>query len=199
MKPILAVFDFDGTITRKDTLLEFIRFACGSSAFLRGFALYSPILVLMKLHLYPNWKAKQRVFTHFFGGMPEKDFSVLCERFCERCFDRLVYADAQACIRRHLEKGEQVAVVSASPENWVRLFAEKMGIHTTLGTQLEIKDGRLTGRFKSKNCYGQEKVNRILERFPKREEYTLIAYGDSNGDKQMLAFADQGYYKLFTK
>ena len=199
MKPVLAVFDFDGTITRKDTLLEFMRFACGSSAFLRGFALYAPILVLMKLHLYPNWKAKQQVFTHFFGGMPQKDFNAICARFCERRFDRLVYADAKERIRQHLAKGEQVAIVSASPENWVSLFAERLGITTTLATQLEIEDGRLTGRFASKNCYGQEKVNRILERFPNREEYTLIAYGDSNGDKYMLAFADQGFYKLFTK
>ncbi len=52
--------------------------------------------------------------------------------------------------------------------------------------------GRLTGRFSSRNCYGQEKVNRLLRVEPHRETYRLIAYGDSRGDREMLAFADEG-------
>lgn len=199
MRPTVAVFDFDGTITRKDTLLEFIREACGTPAFVFGFALYSPLLVLMKLHLYPNWKAKQKIFTHFFGGMPLAQFDALCAQFCAHSYDRLVFREAAEAIRAHLQERHEVAIVSASVENWVRLFAERLGVKTVLGTQLQIADGRLTGCFASKNCYGQEKVNRILTRFPQREEYTLVAYGDSRGDKEMLAFADQGKYKLFKR
>jgi phosphoserine phosphatase len=60
-----------------------------------------------------------------------------------------------------------------------------------------VKDGRLTGRFLTKNCYGQEKVNRIKELYPHREEYHLTAYGDSNGDRELLAFADEAHYKPF--
>ena len=63
MKRKVYCFDFDGTLTTKDTLLQFIRFAVGDRAFLAGFLRYSPLLVLMKLHLYPNWKAKQKVFS----------------------------------------------------------------------------------------------------------------------------------------
>jgi phosphoserine phosphatase len=44
--------------------------------------------------------------------------------------------------------------------------------------------------FISKNCYGQEKVNRLLEVEPDRKNYYLYAYGDSRGDREMLAFAD---------
>ena len=65
MKQIVA-FDFDGTLTTKDTLLEFIRYVCGDMAFTIGFLRYSPLLVLMKLGLYPNYKAKQKVFSYFF-------------------------------------------------------------------------------------------------------------------------------------
>jgi phosphoserine phosphatase len=66
-----------------------------------------------------------------------------------------------------------------------------------LGTQIEVADGSLTGRFLTKNCYGQEKVKRLLEQYPDRREYHLTAYGDSRGDKEMLAFADESYYKPF--
>jgi phosphoserine phosphatase len=66
-----------------------------------------------------------------------------------------------------------------------------------VGTQIEVIDGKLTGRFLSKNCYGQEKVNRILSLYPNRQDYHLTAYGDSRGDKEMLAFADESHFKPF--
>lgn len=66
----IHAFDFDGTLTRRDTLLEFIRFAKGNKAFLLCFLRFSPLLVLMKMGLYPNWKAKQRVFSYCFKACP---------------------------------------------------------------------------------------------------------------------------------
>ena len=63
MKKKVYLFDFDGTLTCADTLLEFIRYACGRRRFFIGFALFCPLLVLMKLHLYPNYRAKQRLFA----------------------------------------------------------------------------------------------------------------------------------------
>ena len=66
-----------------------------------------------------------------------------------------------------------------------------------LGTQIEVKDGMLTGRFLTRNCYGQEKVNRILALYPNRQDYYLTAFGDSRGDKEMLAWADESYFKPF--
>lgn len=69
MKKKIYCFDFDGTLTTSDTLLEFIKYAKGRGRFLMVFLMYSPLLVMMKLHLYPNWKAKQRIFAHLFAGM----------------------------------------------------------------------------------------------------------------------------------
>lgn len=80
MKKLYA-FDFDGTLTTRDTLLEFIRFACGTRRFLLGFLLFAPLLVLMKLGLYHNGKAKQKVFAHFFRGMAVDAFDTLCQDF----------------------------------------------------------------------------------------------------------------------
>ena len=191
---LIVAFDFDGTLTTRDTLLEFIRYAHGTRAMVLGFLRYAPLLVLMKLRLYPNYKAKQRVFSYFFRSMPLSHFDTLCQRFA---------ADSRHLLRpqgvRMLEEaqanGADVLIVSASIDNWVQPFFPSVRV---LGTQVETDaDGLLTGRFLTKNCYGQEKVNRILALYPHRTDYHLTAYGDSRGDRELLAFADKSYYKAF--
>ena len=192
MRQIVA-FDFDGTLTTKDTLIEFIRYACGTGAFVKGFLRYAHLLVLMKLGLYPNWKAKQKVFSYFFEGMKIEEFDGLCQRFAKDN-QHLLRPKGIEAIQQALDKGAEVLIVSASIDNWVQPFFAEVKV---LGTQVEVIDGKLSGRFLTKNCYGQEKVIRILALFPNRSEYHLTAYGDSRGDKELLAFADESDYKPF--
>ena len=188
------VFDFDGTITRCDSLLAFIRFACGNCRFIGGFLLYSPLLVLMKLHLYPNWKVKQKVFSHFFQGKSIADFDAQCRSFVEKK-PSLIRPEAVRKMDEGRQQGAQVMIVSASIDNWVQPFFPSV---TVLGTRIEVVEGRLTGRFLTKNCYGVEKVNRLREVLvAPREEYYIVAFGDSRGDKELLAYADKGYFKPF--
>ncbi len=197
MRKIYA-FDFDGTLTTKDTLLEFIRFAKGSGQMFRGFLLFSPLLLLMKLHLYPNWKAKQQLFSYFFKGMNIDDFNALCTHFAEQNKHLLRPAGIEKVRQTIEEEQATVLVISASIDNWVRPFFDEIDKKIqVLGTQIEIKEGRLTGQFTTKNCYGQEKVNRLTALYPHREAYDLIAFGDSRGDKELLDFADKGFYKPF--
>ena len=192
MKKIYA-FDFDGTLTTKDTLLEFIRFAKGTLAFGLGFLRYTHLLVLMKLGFYPNWKAKQKVFAHFFKGMSIDDFDALCQEFAASS-KHLLRPKGIEAINKAQSEGSEVLIVSASIDNWVQPFFANVKV---LGTQIEVVDGKLTGRFLTKNCYGQEKVNRILALYPNRQDYHLTAFGDSKGDKELLAWADESYFKPF--
>ena len=197
MKKIYA-FDFDGTLTTKDTLLEFIRFAKGSGLMYAGFLLFSPLLILMKLHLYPNWKAKQKIFSWFFKGMKINEFDHLCRTFAQQN-QHLLRPEGKEKVRKILEEDNiTVLVISASIANWVRPFFDEFSENIrVIGTQIEIKTDRVTGRFTTKNCYGQEKVNRLKALYPQRETYELIAFGDSRGDKELLAYADKGFYKPF--
>ena len=192
MKKIYA-FDFDGTLTTKDTLIEFIRYAKGSMALGLGFMRYAHLLVLMKIGLYPNYKAKQKVFAHFFKDTTLDDFNALCKEFAASS-SNLLRPNAIEAIDLATKEGSEVLIVSASIDNWVQPFFPQVKV---VGTQIEVIDGKLTGRFLSKNCYGQEKVNRILSLYPNRQDYHLTAYGDSRGDKEMLAFADESHFKPF--
>lgn len=200
MKKKIYCFDFDGTLTTSDTLLEFIKYAKGTSRFLMVFLMYSPLLVLMKLHLYPNWKAKQQIFAHLFAGMRIEKFDALCRGFAEEN-QHLLRPKGITLMHEALVAGAQVFIVSASIDNWVRPFFDIRNLKgvQVLGTQIEVEDGKLTGRFKSNNCYGKEKVHRIAEALKsfERSEYEIEAFGDSRGDKEMLAFADKGHFKPF--
>lgn len=192
MQKIIAS-DFDGTITTKDTLLEFIRYAKGNTRFVTGFLLHAPLLVAMKLHLYPNWKAKQRVFSYFFGGMDITCFDALCRSFAES-FRHLIRPGALEMLRKAEIEGTEVVIVSASIDNWVQPFFPNLRV---AGTKIEVVDGIVTGRFTTPNCYGEEKVVRLKALFPQRESYHLTAYGDSRGDKELLEYADERHYKPF--
>lgn len=200
MKKKIYCFDFDGTLTTSDTLLEFIKYAKGRGRFLMVFLMYSPLLVMMKLHLYPNWKAKQQIFAHLFAGMRIEKFDALCRGFAEES-QHLLRPKGITLMHEALVAGAQVFIVSASIDNWVRPFFDIRNLKgvQVLGTQIEVEDGKLTGRFKSNNCYGKEKVHRIAEALKsfERSEYEIEAFGDSRGDKEMLAFADKGHFKPF--
>ena len=192
----IHAFDFDGTLTRRDTLLEFIRYAKGAKAFQLCFARFSPWLVMMKMGLYPNWKAKQRVFSYCFKGMAEADFNALCARFAKEKAGLLRPKGMQR-VRDVLAGGGKVVIVSASVNNWVEPFFTGMDGVFVVGTMIGVRDGVLTGRFATRNCYGPEKVNRLLQLYPERTEYRLTAYGDSRGDSELLDFADESHYKPF--
>ena len=195
----IVAFDFDGTITKKDTLIEFIKFSKGLTKLCLCFLIFTPLLIAMKLRLMPNEKVKQLVFQFLYKGISIDTFNQWCDEFCS-VVDRIVYEKAVETIKTHQNSGAEVIIVTASFENWVRPWAEKQGIKTVIGTAFEVnKDGQITGKFTTKNCYGKEKVNRMLEFYPNRNEYKLIAYGDSRGDKELLNIADEKHYRKFNR
>lgn len=193
----IHTFDFDGTLTRRDTLLEILRFRLGWRRFLSLVLRFSPLLLMAKVGLSPGGKVKERVFGRVFGGMAEDDFNRFCQRFAQERAS-LMRPRAAEKLRELLAAGDKVVVISASVVNWVEPFLRPVGRITVVGTMAEVSGGRLTGRFATRNCRGAEKVNRLLQLYPEREQYRLVAYGDSSGDAPLLDFADEGHYKPFS-
>ena len=219
----ISAFDFDGTLTTRDTLLLFIRHARGWWALFGGLLLFSPLLVLMKLHLADNGRTKERLFRHYFRGMLERDFDALCQSFA-RSHTHVLRTAGLRTVQQALDRGDRVVILSASIDRWVeaclRQFLVSSSQFQVLGTEIEVADGRLTGRFATPNCYGPEKVRRLKEFLkevsprgdvegatkvsPRGDvegalEGTpfIIAYGDSRGDKELLDYADESHYKPF--
>lgn len=194
----IHAFDFDGTLTRSDSLLGIIRHQRGTSGLMRVLLMHAPKLLMMKAGQYPNWKVKQKVFRMCFGGMTLDDFNALCEDYAQKQ-KGILRTDGMQCVDEALRRGCKVVIISASIDNWVRPFFQgREGIEIA-GTQIEVVDGKLTGRFLTRNCYGSEKVARLLELYPDRKSYRLVAYGDSRGDRELLAYADEAHYREFKK
>ena len=194
----IHAFDFDGTLTRRDTLLEYIRYVKGNKEFLIGFLKHLHLLIMMKLGIMPNWKTKRIIFQFFFGGMTLEKFNEYCEKFAKEKAS-LLRKKGMVAVNKAVMDGDQVVIISASIENWVEpFFRFQVSNHINIiGTKIQVVDGKLTGRFLTKNCYGEEKVRRLLEQYPDRKEYKLVAYGDSRGDHALLDFADEGHYREF--
>ncbi len=192
----IHAFDFDGTLTERDTLIEFIRYSKGNKGLLVCLLRYFPLLIGMKLGIFINWRVKEIIFSYCFKGMTLTDFDDCCRRFADQSW-RILRPKGINKIKELLANGENVVVISASIDNWVKPFFREMQAVSIIGTAVETSEGVLTGRFLTKNCYGKEKVRRLLQMFPDRKDYWLCAYGDSRGDFEMLDFANEGYYKPF--
>ncbi|AYB33155.1 HAD-IB family hydrolase [Chryseolinea soli] len=190
----LVLFDFDGTLTRKDTLFAFIRFYHGTLRFLLGFAWLSPVMALYMTKLIRNDRAKEIVLKHFFGNVPVTKLRTKGIEFATTVVPSLLRDQGLALLKDYKQKQYDIAVVSASPEDWVGPWCAQWQIRC-LATQLETRDNLLTGKIKGQNCFGEEKARRIREAYDLAGYDRIIAYGDSRGDREMLALATDPHYR----
>ena len=196
MKKKLALFDLDGTLTRKDTMIEFIRYVKGSGRLYLSYFLLSPILILYKLKLYPNDKAKKMLLRFHFKGDSQEYLTKRGESFCSKILPTLFRDLALEKLQFHRSKGHDVFVITASLDLWTKPWLISQNLRY-LTTEAEWKDGRFTGEFTTPNCHGEEKVRRLKEVVNPEDYEKIFAYGDSSGDKAMLALADKPFYRRF--
>jgi len=192
----IALFDFDGTITHKDSLADFIQFAVGKPAYYLGLLQLSPILVAYKLKLISNHRSKEMLISHFFRGWDADRFQATADKYSSEHLAEIVRHNAMQQINWHISQGHEVVIISASMESWLKAWCEQHGL-ALIATRLEINSNTLSGKFATPNCHGEEKLNRILQEYDLSSYDAIYAYGDSDGDKQILDIADIKYYKHF--
>lgn len=186
----VCAFDFDGTLTRHDTFGTFGRHAVGGKAYRRAILRSLPHIIAWKLGLLSGSAAKENLFGHLYRGMPHTQFAALGESFADT-LDRDLHSDTMEILDLAHADGAITVIVSASLGDWIRPWASRHGFDRVLATEAEVDaDGRLTGRFATANCHGDEKVARLRQAYPDRKSYRLSAYGDSSGDDALLAYAD---------
>ena len=192
----LALFDFDGTMTSKDSMFAFIKFAVGRENYYKGLFTIFPTLMRYTFKRIPNYLAKERLMVQFFRGYKTDEFKAIADKYSLEEIDKIIRPKAAEKMRWHKFKGHKVVIVSASMECWLRAWCERENI-MLIATKLDTKGEKLTGKFSTKNCHGQEKVNRIKELLDLDSYEYIYAYGDSSGDTALLALADESFYKPF--
>lgn len=196
MENALALFDFDGTLTTKDSLRDFILFTFGKPKTVMGGILLAPTLAGYALGVMDNSKAKQQVLKYFFGGMSVEKMQTLGDAYAKQRLPKILRPAGLDKLKWHQAQGHQVVIVSASTEYWLKPWTDAMGFYL-LATQLEVKDQKLVGCYAGENCHGEEKVRRIKAVYDLDQFDAIYAYGDTWGDKPILALADHAFYKPF--
>jgi phosphatidylglycerophosphatase C len=183
----VAVFDFDGTLTRRDTLLPFMRRTRGASR--TSMALLATSLRMVR----DRDGAKEAFLERLLAGQGVEGLRAAADVFADVVITRGLNTPVLERVRSHHSEGHELVIVTASPELYVRPIGERLGFDTILGTRLETDgNGRLTGRLQGRNCRGPEKVER-LRAWLGPGDATVYAYGDSSGDRQLWEFADHAY------
>ena len=192
----LVLFDFDGTITRDDSLLEFVAYVVGFKKFFRGILVLSPILAAYKLGLASNNFTRRKLLGYFFAGMSADKFYKICKKYSTTHIEDILKQSAMDKIASYKAAGDKIVIVTASLEDWLRPWCDAQGLEL-LGTKIRRKGGIITGEIEGQNCYGAQKVARVRAAYDVSAFDRVIAYGDSRGDREMLEFADEAHYKAF--
>jgi len=197
--PVIAAFDFDGTLTNRDSFLPFLRKLIGKKKFILGMIWISPFILAYFLKVIPNWLAKEQLLSHFLGGKDLSFVARIAEQFALEDIPKLLNPRAIEQLHFHQMQGHKIILISASLEIYLLPFSEVMGIDYVIATQLETKSNVLTGKISGKNCYGPEKVNRLEKVLGNLKDYCIYAYGDSRGDQELLSVSTFPHFRSFKR
>lgn len=193
----IAVFDFDNTITHCDTLLPFLLYAKNPLTTWLKLALLTPQLLAYASGILSRQATKESVLTSFFKGRPIEELRVLGNRFAKEKLMQYIKPEALNKVLWHQKQNHRCILISASLDIYLEPWAKSVGFQDVLPSKLAFDSkGKVTGKLEGLNCWGPEKVRRLLERTGSKN-YTLYAYGDSRGDKELLGLADYPFYRHF--
>lgn len=196
-KPVVVLFDFDGTLTTSDTLPLFIKYMTGCSGLLLSMLKTLPAMILLACNGWRNvgkinaGRTKEKLLASCFAHQSCEQITRRVNGFVD-VIEKILAPNVMERLYYHINQGDKVVIVSASVDVWISPWAHKYGISDIIATRLETAGSTYTGRFYGNNCNGAEKVKRIAELY-KRDNYHIIAYGNSSGDYPMLDYAHESY------
>lgn len=189
----IAFFDFDGTLTTKDSMIDFARYVFGPLRFGIGMIYILPHLFLFFLNRITRDQLARRFIRFFFQG---QNLSLLEKKaipYVNNQIPRIINKEVYAAFCRHRKNNHDLVVVSASPFIWLKPWCKSQKCQL-IATRLGVKNDILTGSVVGERSIGEEKVVRINEIFSLADYDIIYAYGNSDGDVPMLKMADRPFY-----
>lgn len=192
----VVAFDFDGTLTIRDSFMAFLRWRAGGSRYALGLVRLAPA-AFAYLFNRDRGRLKAAAVREFLKGVPRAQLEDEARKFAETTASDLLRPDALRVWREWRAREAKLVIVTASPDILVAPFARGLAAHALIGTQLAFDaENRVAGAFDGSNCRGKEKVRRLKEMFGANLRLKA-AYGDTGGDRDMLAIADEKGYRVF--
>lgn len=194
--PVVA-FDFDGTLTCRDSFVDFLVWKAGPLGFAARLPALAPLVAAYGRHR-DRGILKAAVARRFLGPVRRAQLEEDARCFARARFDALIRPDALECWRNWRDRGARLYIVTASPDILVAPFAQRLGADGLIATRLEFDaDGRFAGALVGANCRGEEKVTRLRAALGP-DLRLAAAYGDTRGDREMLALAERPGLRVFT-
>lgn len=195
----LYLIDFDGTLTRKDSFLCFLKVNF-KGQYYWGFFLFLPILLMMKLKVFGmnEEKAKKKLLAYFLGGKTQTEIQEMAVSFQENhLYSDLMRPEALVFIKEITQNPTNtVYLVSASVDIWLEPIAKELNMKL-ICTQAAYESNVFKGAFSSPNCNGEEKKRRILAIVDIDAFDEVISLGDTAGDRAMFTLATEKIFKPF--
>lgn len=193
-RPVLALFDFDGTITTRETLPDFLRFATPPRRLHLGKLLFVLPVLAYKLKLLPVSVLRILLVRYAFGGLPRAAIEDAGRRFAVTVLPALVRPEMQARIESHRACGDTVVVVSGGFDVYLAPWCEAQGVELVCSS-LEYDADRVTGRYAGPQCVAGEKAHRVRQRYDLAAYREVHAHGDTHEDHALLALAHRATYR----
>jgi phosphatidylglycerophosphatase C len=188
----IAIFDLDGTITRRDTLFPLVvRWLARRPWQLARLLLVLPAALrflvdrdraaLKQSLLWATQRGARRAALDDFAR------SFVRDKIASGCFH-----DALATVRRHRDAGHYLVLMSASVDFYVPEFARQLGFDQAISTEVRWNGELLDGTLTSPNRRGEEKAHCLRGLLAARPDDDTYAYGNSASDLPHLRLVRRG-------
>lgn len=195
-KKAIAIFDFDGTLTKGDTFLPFLYHSFGRWKTMYGLLYNFPFIIAYLLKFVSNEYAKTKIINFFFKNKNVEAIRGYSQNFISEKLEYLLRENVVKRLKWHQNMNHITVLISASLDVYVKPWAKKFSFSYIESTELQVLNQMYTGRLNGKNCYGLEKVNRLNKIFmDDLKDYELYGYGDSKGDDFFLEICDHKFHK----
>ncbi|MDM1493266.1 MULTISPECIES: HAD family hydrolase [Acinetobacter] len=189
----LALFDFDGTLYEHDSFTGFIFYSLGKRHILKRGIKVLPWIMAYYLKLYPAHKMRPKLYSAMFKGCDLKKIYPLAQQYAGKILKSLEPSLLKQ-LKQHQQLGHKVILVSATIDLYLEIIAQALNIEL-ICSKVEMKNGKLTGKYLTPDCSCMQKKLRVLEVIKLADFETIYAYGNSEEDAEMLSLA-QYYYMI---